>query len=66
MVEQQNNLDKPLFKELKVGDLTLKNRIAMAALTRVRADPVTAVPTDLHAEYYAARGDAGFILTECT
>jgi N-ethylmaleimide reductase len=38
----------------------------MAALTRGRADIVDAVPNDLHVEYYAARADAGLILSECS
>lgn len=56
----------PLFTPLKVGSLSLPHRIIMAALTRVRADPKTSVPTDLHAEYYSQRAGAGFILTECS
>lgn len=55
-----------LFKELKVGALTLKNRIIMAPLTRSRADNPGRVPTDLMAEYYAQRASAGLILTEAT
>lgn len=55
-----------LFTPHKMGDLELPNRVVMAALTRTRADPVTKVATDLHAEYYAARASAGFILTECS
>lgn len=53
-----------LFNPLKVGSLTLPNRIGMSALTRNRA-PGT-VPTDLMAEYYAQRaaGGAGLIITE--
>jgi N-ethylmaleimide reductase len=39
----------------------------MAALTRLRADPKTGIPSDLHKEYYSQRaGSAGFNLTECT
>jgi len=36
-----------LFKPYKLGDLTFKNRIIMASMTRCRADPKTGVPTDL-------------------
>ena len=47
-------------------DLTLKNRLVMAALTRFRADFDSSIPNDLHVQYYSERAaDAGFILTEC-
>jgi len=37
----------------------------MASLTRLRCDPSTGIPTDLHAEYYAQRAKgAGLIITE--
>ncbi len=52
-----------LFKELKVGDLTLPNRVIMAPLTRSRADEERALGT-LHAEYYAQRASAGLIVGE--
>lgn len=51
---------------LTMGDLTLPNRIIMAALTRERCDPVTCIPNALLAEYYSQRAGAGFILTEAT
>ena len=55
-----------LFKELKVGALTLPNRVIMAPLTRARASGTGRVPNDLMAEYYAQRATAGLILTEAT
>ncbi|KAF9263622.1 FMN-linked oxidoreductase [Marasmius fiardii PR-910] len=57
----------PLFQPLKVGPLTLSNRVVMSALTRNRALPDT-VPNDLNVEYYAerARGGAGLIVSEGT
>lgn len=45
--------------------LTLKNRIAMAPLTRCMADDEL-VPTDLMADYYARRAEAGLIISEAT
>ena len=54
-----------LFTPLKVGALTLSNRILMAPLTRARAD-LAHMPNDLMAEYYAQRASAGLIVTECT
>ena len=55
-----------LFQPLQLGDITIKNRIGMSALTRNRA-PNT-VPSDLMAEYYIQRtlGGAGLIVTEGT
>lgn len=55
-----------LFSSLKVGDLTLPNRIIMAPLTRARAANAGRVPNDLMAEYYAQRASAGLILSEAT
>jgi 2,4-dienoyl-CoA reductase-like NADH-dependent reductase (Old Yellow Enzyme family) len=55
-----------LFSPLTVGDLTLKNRIVMAPLTRARAVGGKRVPNALMAEYYAQRASAGLILSEAT
>lgn len=55
-----------LFTELKVGALTLPNRLIMAPLTRSRAPGSGRVPNDLMAQYYAQRATAGLILTEAT
>ncbi|PCE24136.1 alkene reductase [Paraburkholderia acidicola] len=54
-----------LFDPLKIGDLTLPNRIIMAPLTRQRAGDVR-VPNALMARYYAERASAGLILSEAT
>src|ERR1700722_12526653 len=55
-----------LFDPLKLGALTLPNRIVMAPLTRSRALPDSRVPSDLAVEYYRQRAGAGMILTEAT
>ncbi|MNR83759.1 N-ethylmaleimide reductase [compost metagenome] len=55
-----------LFTPLKVGDLTLANRVVMAPLTRSRAIGGGRVPNDLMVEYYVQRASAGLILTEAT
>lgn len=55
-----------LFSPLKVGDLTLPNRIIMAPLTRSRAVGGGRVPNELMAKYYAQRASAGLILSEAT
>ena len=54
-----------LFEPIKLGDLTLPNRIIMAPLTRSRAG-ASRVANGLMAEYYAQRASAGLILTEAT
>lgn len=55
-----------LFDPITIGDLTLKNRIVMAPLTRARAIGGGRVPNALMAEYYAQRANAGLILSEAT
>jgi 2,4-dienoyl-CoA reductase-like NADH-dependent reductase (Old Yellow Enzyme family) len=55
-----------LFDPIRLGDLDLPNRIIMAPLTRMRADPATRAPTELVAEYYEQRASAGLILAEAT
>ena len=55
-----------LFDPLKLGALTLPNRIVLAPLTRSRAHPDSRVPSDLAVEYYRQRAGAGLILSEAT
>lgn len=54
-----------LFTPTELGALKLKNRVAMAPLTRSRADE-NGVPSELALEYYANRAGAGLIITEAT
>lgn len=54
-----------LFSPLKVGDLTLPNRVIMAPLTRQRAGSQR-IPNEMMREYYTQRASAGLILTEAT
>ena len=54
-----------LHEPLRLGALTLPNRIIMAPLTRCRAG-AGRVPTDLMRDYYVQRASAGLILTEAT
>ena len=55
-----------LFDPLKVGALTLPNRIVMAPLTRSRAHPDSRIPSDLAVEYYRQRAGFGLIISEAT
>jgi 2,4-dienoyl-CoA reductase-like NADH-dependent reductase (Old Yellow Enzyme family) len=52
-----------LFDPLKLGDLTLPNRIIMAPLTRLRAGE-THIPNELMIEYYRQRSTAGLVISE--
>jgi N-ethylmaleimide reductase len=54
-----------LFKPVRMGPLTLSNRIVMAPLTRSRAG-AGGVPDAMNARYYTQRASAGLIVTEAT
>lgn len=54
-----------LFSPLKLGAITLKNRIIMAPLTRRRATEEH-YATPLMAEHYAQRASAGLLIAEAT
>ncbi|WP_291052345.1 MULTISPECIES: alkene reductase [unclassified Empedobacter] len=53
-----------IFKPAKIGSLELKNRIAMAPMTRARNKD--GIPKQYNAEYYSQRTGAGLIITEGT
>ncbi|MFZ9348160.1 MAG: N-ethylmaleimide reductase, partial [Arenimonas sp.] len=55
-----------LFDALRIGPFTLKNRVLMAPLTRMRAGQPGDIPTALMAEYYRQRASAGLVITEAT
>ncbi|MGO3640925.1 MAG: alkene reductase [Psychrobacter sp.] len=55
-----------LFEPVKMGTQTLKNRILMAPLTRLRSVEPGDVPTALAGEYYSQRAGSGLIITEAT
>ncbi|MBS3738531.1 alkene reductase [Mesohalobacter halotolerans] len=56
--------NQPLLQPIKIGDLELNNRVIMAPMTRNRADNEDEAATDLHAEYYSQRVEAGLIISE--
>jgi N-ethylmaleimide reductase len=58
-------MTKSLFEPVSLDDLELKNRIAMAPMTRGRAGD-TRVPNEMMAEHYAQRASAGLIISEAT
>lgn len=54
-----------LFTPITLGDLVLANRVVMAPMTRNRAY-ADGTPSDLMAQHYAQRADAGLIVAEGT
>ncbi|MEG4499233.1 alkene reductase [Microcoleus sp. F10-C6] len=54
-----------LLSSFKLGDLSLKNRVVMAPMTRARAGEAR-MPNALMEEYYTQRAGAGLIITEAT
>ncbi|MFT4649447.1 MAG: N-ethylmaleimide reductase [Glaciecola sp.] len=54
-----------LFSPVQMGDLTLKNRVVLAPLTRGRSGP-DRIPNAVMAEYYGQRAGAGLVITEAT
>jgi len=56
----------PLFDPIVLpGGLALKNRVAMLAMTRARAE-IDGAPNAMMVEYYRQRASAGLIITEST
>ena len=55
-----------LFDRLRIGDLTVPNRIFMAPLTRNRSTGPGRVPNAMMRDYYAQRASAGLIISEAT
>ena len=51
-----------LFSPLKIGPYQLKHRLAMAPLTRMRAEKPGLAPRPLNAEYYAQRATPGGLI----
>lgn len=54
-----------LLESFQLGDITLKNKVVMAPLTRSRAT-ANHIPTPIMAAYYGERSEAGLIITEGT
>lgn len=55
-----------LLTPLTLNGVTYRNRIALCALTRGRADSDTNVVRDLHVQYYTERSTGGVVITEAT
>lgn len=52
-----------LLEKTQLGDISLKNRMVMAAMTRGRTD-IDGLVGDMTVEYYTQRAGAGLLLTE--
>jgi N-ethylmaleimide reductase len=59
---EEHNMSQ-LFTPVRIGGLSLPNRVIMAPMTRSRADDA-GVPDDVVITYYAQRSSAGLIITE--
>jgi N-ethylmaleimide reductase len=59
---QEKNIMK-LLESTKLGTITLKNKMVMAAMTRSRAD-INGIVGNLTTEYYVQRASAGLIISE--
>ncbi|HHF0522856.1 TPA: alkene reductase [Vibrio alginolyticus] len=53
-----------LFDNLKMGQLDLKNRVAMAPMTRSRATQPGDLANDMMREYYRQRASSGLLISE--
>ncbi|MGK7930487.1 MAG: alkene reductase [Microcystaceae cyanobacterium] len=60
-----NTSSQNLLTSFKLGDLTLKNRVVLAPMTRSRAG-LQRIPNQLMAQYYQQRASAGLLITEAT
>ncbi len=58
--------DKSLFSILKMGPMTLSNRMVMAPMTRDRAAAEGNLPQEMNVTYYRQRATAGLIITEAS
>lgn len=65
-MNMSNQARNALLTPYQLGDLSLRNRIVMAPLTRTRAENPGHVPNELMVEYYAQRTSAGLIISEGT
>jgi len=59
-----NSMSGKLFSPIKLGDVSLKHRVVLAPLTRLRGDE-HAIPTEQMVEYYSQRAtDGGLLISE--
>ena len=59
-------MSRALFEHINLGAIKSSNRIVMAPLTRGRSNAGHVPVTELKAEYYGQRADAGLLIAEAT
>ena len=59
-------MNNALFQTIKLGKITLKNRIVMPPMTRSRASQPGNSANQMMADYYAQRASAGLVIAEGT
>nr|XP_019000273.1 uncharacterized protein I203_07053 [Kwoniella mangroviensis CBS 8507]OCF63734.1 hypothetical protein I203_07053 [Kwoniella mangroviensis CBS 8507] len=65
MIVIQRQDSAGLFEPFRLGDISLKHRVVMAPMTRLRAGKDDGVPSEWAEEYYSSRAtDGGLILSE--
>jgi N-ethylmaleimide reductase len=58
---------KKLFTPVQVGAISLKHRVVMPAMSRLRAEWPSGIPSNLMLEYYSQRAsEGGLLITEAT
>ena len=61
------HVQKKLFTPARIGSITLKHRIVMPPMSRLRAQQPSGIPSDMMLDYYSQRAsDGGLIITEAT
>lgn len=61
------HIQKKLFTPIQIGPITLKHRVVMPPMSRLRAQWPSGIPSDLQLEYYRQRAsEGGLIFTEAT
>eukprot|EP00698_Gefionella_okellyi_P025623 TRINITY_DN944_c0_g1_i1.p1 TRINITY_DN944_c0_g1~~TRINITY_DN944_c0_g1_i1.p1 ORF type:complete len:370 (+),score=57.35 TRINITY_DN944_c0_g1_i1:1139-2248(+) len=66
MLSSNHSTSDAVMSTVKLGPYTLQNRLALAPLTRGRAELPLSVPGKMNALYYAQRAGAGLCITEGT
>jgi N-ethylmaleimide reductase len=56
------DVQKKLFTPVQIGPITLKHRVVMPPMSRLRAQPGTGIPSDLQREYYTQRASDGGLI----
>src|SRR6266436_9876873 len=61
------HIQKKVFTPIQIGPITLKHRVVMPPMSRLRTQWPSSIPSDLQLEYYRQRAsDGGLIFTEAT